>query len=86
MKREQLIEVDEEKSEPNIVKLTDGSYIMWDWKDGYYRVAFYERKIQKGSDLEMTIALAMKKPIHNSKVKNIFRFISRSDEYAAVGA
>lgn len=75
--------VNEEQSSPSMVKLSDGSYIQWDKQNGFYRVAFYERRTHKGSDLEMTIALAMKKPIHNSKVKNIFGYISRTDEYAA---
>ena len=86
MKREQEIEVNEQASVPSLVKLSDGSYIQWDWKDGFFRVAYYERRAQKGSDLEMTIALAMKKPFHNSKVKNIFKYISKSDEYAAISA
>jgi len=85
MNREQDVQVEEEKSGPQMVRLSDGSYIQWDWKDGFYRVAFYQRSAKKGSDLEMTIALAMKKPIHNSKVKNIFGYIERTDEYAAVG-
>lgn len=79
-------DIKETESTPNLVKLSDGSYIQWDWLDGFYRVAFYERRAQKGSDLEMTIALAMKKPVHNSKVKNIFKFISGTDEYAATGS
>ena len=79
-------EVNTEQSSPNMVKLTDGSYIQWDKSGDYYRVAYYERRTQKGSDLEMTIALAMKKPVHNSKVKSIFWFISRTDEYDAVSS
>lgn len=75
-----------ESSTPHIVKLSDGSYIQWDWKDGYYRVAFYERKAKKGSDLEMTLSLAMKKPLHNSRVQEIFKFISKTDEYAATSS
>lgn len=75
-----------ETVEPNMVRLSDGSYIQWDWLDGMYRVAYYERKAQKGSDLEMTIALAMKKPLHNSRVKDIFKYISKTDEYAATSS
>lgn len=79
-------EINEEQSGPNLVKLSDGSYIQWDKDNGFYRVAFYERRTQKGSDLQMTIALAMKKPVHNSKVKKIFGYISRTDSYAATCA
>ncbi len=86
MNREIDVQVDDINSEPKKVIFTDGSYLQWDWKDGFYRVAYYNRVAKKGSDLEMTIALAMKKPLHNSKVKNVFKFISRSDEYAAVGS
>jgi len=86
MNREQEQSINEEKSEPNLVKLSDGSYIQWDWLNGFYRVAYYERRTQKGSDLEMTIALAMKKQIHNSKVKAIFGYVSKTDEYAATSS
>lgn len=85
MTREIDVQVDEEKSEPYKIILTDGSYILWDWQDGFFRVAHYKRSTKKGSDLEMTVALAMKLPVHNSKVKSIFKFISRTDEYAAFG-
>jgi len=81
--REAEAHVQEEESGPNTIKLSDGSYLLWDWKDGFYRVAYYQRNTKKGSDLEMTIALAMKKPIHNSKVKEIFGYIEKTDEYAA---
>jgi len=83
MNRTQESDVDETNSEPNTVRLTDGSYIQWDHKDGFFRVAYYQRTARKGGDLEYTIALAMKKPVHNSKVKKIFGFISQSDSYAA---
>lgn len=83
MIRESNAQVLDEQSVPNLVKLSDGSYIQWDWFDGFYRVAYYERRAAKGSDLEMAISQAMKKPLHNSKVKNIFGFISKTDEYAA---
>ena len=79
------VSVAEEKSEPNKIKLTDGSYLQWDHLDGFFRVAYYERRTQRGSDLEMSIALAMKRPVHNSRVKKIFDYISKTDEYAAVG-
>lgn len=75
-----------QEQNPNLVKLSDGSYIQWDFLDGFYRVAFYERRAKKGSDLEMTIALAMKKPLHNSRVKDIFQYISKTDEYAATSS
>jgi hypothetical protein len=83
--REELVQVEEDQSEPNKVKLTNGSFLQWDYKDGFYRVAYYERSARKGSDLEMTISVAMKKPLHNFRVKNIFAFISKTDEYAATG-
>ena len=86
MKREADAKVVEEESKPNAVKLSDGSYILWDWKDGFYRVAYFARTAKKGSDLEMTIALAMKKPVHNFRVKSIFGYIEKTDEYAAVGS
>lgn len=86
MNRQQEVKIDEAESSPNQIKLSDGSYILWDFKEGFFRVAFYQRNTRKGSDLEMTLALAMKKPVHNSKVKSIFNYISRSDEYAAVGS
>lgn len=79
------VQVEEITSEPQTVRFTDGSYLQWDWHEGFYRVAYYHRSAKKGSDLEMTIALAMKKPIHNFRVKNVFDYISKSDEYAAVG-
>lgn len=71
--------------EPHRVALDNGSYLLWDWQDGYYRIAYFERRAVKRSDLEMGIAEVMKKPLHNSKVKNIFKYISGTDEYAAVG-
>lgn len=73
--------VNEEKSEPYLIKLTDGSYIQWDKQGPFYRIAYYERRAQKGSDFEMTLALAMKKPVHNSKVKAIFKFVESTEEY-----
>lgn len=84
--KDEIAEVQKDESTPNLIKLTNGSYLQWDWKDGYYRVAYYERTAKKGSDLEMTIALAMKKPFHNFRVKNVFGYISKTDEYAAVGS
>jgi len=86
MKRENDVQVDEKESTPNTVKLSDGSYILWDKKERFFRVAYYQRSEAKGSDLEVAISVAMKKPFHNSKVKRIFQYISRSDEYAAVGS
>ena len=86
MKRETDVKVAEEESKPNLVKLTDGSYVLWDRKDGFYRVAYYARTTKKGSDLEMTIALAMKKPVHNFRVKSIFGYIEKTDEYAAASS
>lgn len=82
MNREKDVTVKEETSEPTKINLTDGSYILWDWKDGFYRVAYFSRTDKKGSDLEMTIALAMKKPVHNFRVKHVFDYISRTPEYA----
>jgi hypothetical protein len=80
MIREQAIEILESK--PNEVMLSDGSYILWDKKDGYYRVSYFSRKNVKGSDLEMTIALAIKKPIHSKKVKDIFQYIENTKEFS----
>lgn len=80
------IHVKEEDSNPNTVRLSDGSYLSWDHKEGFFRVAYYQRSAKKGSDLEMTISLAMKKPLHNFRVKQVFDYISKSDEYAAVGS
>jgi hypothetical protein len=74
-------QVSPEKSEPYLIRLTDGSYVQWDKHQGFYRIAYYERRAQKGSDFEMTLALAMKKPLHNSKVKRIFAFVSATEEY-----
>lgn len=86
MNRDEVVGIKEEESTPNLIKLTNGSYIQWDNKDGFYRVAYYERSAKKGSDLEMTIALAMKKPIHNFRVKEVFGYISKTDEYATFGS
>lgn len=86
MDRAQTVEVLGETSEPHTVKLSDGSYLQWDWKDGSYRVAFYSRSAKRGSDLEMTISLALKKPLHDSRVKKIFKYISQTDEYAATSS
>jgi hypothetical protein len=85
MIRDEVVGIQEKESKPNLVKLTNGSYLQWDYKDGMYRVAYYERNTKKGSDLEMTIALAMRKPIHNFRVKSVFGYVSKTDEYAAVG-
>jgi uncharacterized protein YcgL (UPF0745 family) len=73
--------VDESKSTPERIELTDGSYILWDKKDGFYRVAHFQKTARKGSDLEMTLSLAMKKPIHNFRVRNVLSYIEKS-EYA----
>jgi hypothetical protein len=86
VKRETDVQIEEEESTPNLVKLSDGSYLQWDNKEGFFRVAYYQRSAKKGSDLEMTIAIAMKKPLHNSKVQNIFNYISKTDEYATFGS
>lgn len=69
---------------PFKVELTNGSYVLWDWKDGIFRVAFYNRTTAKSSDLEMCIANAMKKPIHNKAVVDLFGFIKITAEYEEI--
>jgi len=84
MKREEELQIRDD-SDPNKVMLTNGSYLLWDFQDGFYRVAFYERRTYKCSDLEIGIAETMKRPLHNSQVKKIFKYVSGTDEYAAIG-
>jgi uncharacterized protein YcgL (UPF0745 family) len=86
MNREQVVEVvpPSEPSSifPGRVELSDGSYILWDKKDGYFRVSYFARKNVKGSDLLMTLALAMKKPVHNKKIKDVYTYIVSQPEYS----
>jgi len=70
------------ESKPNQVLLSDGSYVLWDRKDGYFRISYFTRKNMKGSDLAMTLALAMKKPVHNKKVQDVYTYIVSSKEYS----
>lgn len=69
---------------PYRVELSNGSYLLWDWTDGKFRVAFYTRTSAKSSDLEMCIANAMKKPIHNKAVADLFGFIKVTAEYEEI--
>jgi len=65
-------------SEPNKIELADGSYILFDTKEGIYRVAFYERRLAKSQDLEIALSLAMKKPAHNKGLREVLKFIAQT--------
>lgn len=71
---------------PFRVEFTNGSYILWDWKDGVYRVSFYNKTSAKASDMEAAIAIVMKKPFHNKTVQDAFKFIKGTNEYEELNA
>jgi hypothetical protein len=71
---------------PFRVNLTNGSYLQWDYHEGHFRVAFYNRTTAKSSDMEMCIAIAMKKPLHNKAVHDLFKFIQGTEEYEEINA
>ena len=64
--------------EPNRVDLSNGSYLLYDTKEGQYRVVYYERRIGRSADLEIAISLAMKKPVHNKSVREVVKFVAQT--------
>lgn len=69
---------------PNEVKLSNGSYLLFDTKDGTYRVAFYERRVARSGDLLQAVASAMKKREWDKQVKEVVKFIE--ERFAATSA
>lgn len=63
---------------PNRLDLSSGSYLLWDTKEGVYRVALYERRVGRAKSLEVALAHAMKKPIHHKSVREVSEYIERS--------
>jgi hypothetical protein len=61
---------------PNRLDLANGSYILWDTKEGVYRVALYEVRKSKSTDLELAVSKVLKKPVHFKSVKEIVSFIA----------
>ena len=64
--------------QPNRLNLANGSYILWDREDGYFRVAYYLVKRGKSRDLELAVAEAMKKKAYDPTVAEIVRFMEES--------
>lgn len=71
---------------PFRVEFTNGSYILWDWANGTYRVAFYNKTSAKASDMEAAISIVMKKPFHSKVVQDTFKFIKQTKEFEEIDA
>lgn len=76
--------INQDASTPNEIKLSNGSYLRFDFSNGVWRIAFYERRSIKSADLANGIALAMKKPLHNSSVKEIIKYLELTDATSPV--
>lgn len=71
---------------PFRVDFTNGSYILWDWLDGKFRISYYNKTSTKASDMEMGLSIVMKKPIHNKSVHDLFKYIKATPEYEEIDA
>lgn len=60
--------------EPNRLNLKNGSFILYDTVEGIHRVAYYQRTVGRGN-LELAVSKAIGKPIHNTEVKQITKYL-----------
>lgn len=63
-------------AQPNRIDLTNGGYLLFDYYQGFYRVAIYKRHTSKNMSLTGALATALNLPPHNPKVVQMATYIT----------
>lgn len=68
-------------NDPNRVELNNGSYLLFDFSGGEYRVAIYERKVSKSASILEALSRALGQPIYHKRVKEIAAYVKSVDKF-----
>lgn len=67
-------------NEPNRINLSNGGYLLFDYHQGFYRMAIYNRHVSKSHSLLGALGLALNKPTHHKQVTEMAKYITSQFE------
>lgn len=69
---------------PNKVLLTNGGYILFDYHQGFFRIAIYTRKVSKDANLASALARALNKSAFSKEVTALADYINSVEKHESI--